>query len=440
MFLDLCFLGLFVIISCTPLLPEQSVIPLLDSSKKNAVHFTSSSLSATPLDVVEDWELKTPPPYKVVGSVVRAQAAFDEVGEKVIAALDEEGSSEKLFTHEVAEKVGRAHSSLGREDSSGETVIDLKAFTENNVTKCDFSTPSHPLGVASSAAFETTSPSAIEHRAISASAISSTTESDKRAVAERAHPLPTENKRLVAEGSYSQVTDLFELLSNVANFLSFAPYSGVSSSAHPSLFINSTNENVDVELFGGDDVEIVPKKGSEMVYEKAVANEYEGEEIDTKKVAAGSADLEDTGEGEEDNEKVKTNSKLEPQVILSSEFAKNGIKEEANVVHGCQISVAKGKDASKCGVSDDTKKPKSPPAEFLDEKYNEEHEMEEKPLDGGHFERTLWEKLIAGLKCSQRDCGDALRPGKEVPRYLVGPSISRARKHSNGGHTERRPT
>lgn len=439
MFLDLCFLELFVIISCTPLLPEQSVIPLLDSSKKNPVHFTSSSLSATPVDVVEDWEFRTPPPYKVVGSVVRAQAAFDEVGEKVIVALDEEGSSEKLFTHEVAEKVERAHSSLGREDSSGETVIDLKAFTENNVTKCNFSTPSHPLGVASSVAFETTSP-AIEHRAISASAVSSTTEGDKRAVAERDHPLPTENKRLVAEGSYSQVTDLFELLSNVVYFLSFAPYSGVSSSAHPSLFINSTNENADVELFGGDDMGTVSKKGSEVVYDKAVANEYEGEEIDTKKAAAGSADLEDTGEGVEDDKKVKTNLKLEPQVIPSSEFAKNGIKEEVNAVHGCQISIAKGKDASKCGMPDDTKKPNSPPAEFLDGKYNAEHEMEEKPLDGGHFERTLWEKLIAGLKCSQRDCGDALRPGKEVPRYLVGPSVSRARKHSNGGHAERRLT
>lgn len=49
-----------------------------------------------------------------------------------------------------------------------------------------------------------------------------------------------------------------------------------------------------------------------------------------------------------------------------------------------------------------------------------------------YFEKTLWQKLVAGLKCSQRDCREAIRATENVRRYVIEPSISRARKQSNG--------
>lgn len=47
-------------------------------------------------------------------------------------------------------------------------------------------------------------------------------------------------------------------------------------------------------------------------------------------------------------------------------------------------------------------------------------------------ELSWWQKLIAGFKCSQRDCAEALKPRKKIAKFLTEPAIiRRVRTHGD---------
>ncbi|VDK27830.1 unnamed protein product [Gongylonema pulchrum] len=413
----LCFFEFFAIVLCNPLLSEQSVIPFIDKSKKNT-DSSISSVDATSVDLPENWDFQTPPSYEIVNSVVRAPNVFHEVEEKVVAASEESKSklqdSEKHIVHEIPDVLEKTHTE--KEDF----ILDFKAFAGNNATKCNSSCASDPISTYTP---ETSSFLSTLRAEFSTSASNESTGNKEKLVA-KARPA---------------VDDLFELLSTMTVVLRTARPPEIHSTSNPSSLINVTDENTNTELFDEDELESpVSEKVSEEAYQTTDVNEKfegavsgEGQPI---------SEITDAGEEPGDAVKAKANPKLDPQVILSSEFAKNGLKEEegTQVVHGCGVVKEYSEQrqtTSECSkLLDESKKQKPIDDKFLHEKYSEEDEIDEKPLVRGHFERTLWEKLIAGLKCSHRDCGEALRPTNNVPRYLMQPSISRARKHSSGGH------
>ncbi|MCP9264046.1 hypothetical protein DINM_006970 [Dirofilaria immitis] len=204
-----------------------------------------------------------------------------------------------------------------------------------------------------------------------------------------------------------RIIDIMEIFNILVTLIAPTSSSEMASTTHYSSVLNNT-------AFRSMKDEFFDEENGELTNEK-----HSGDNTNIADYAAAKSD--------EDYEKFEKNSKLNPQVIPRLEFAKNGINEQENgITNDCNINHI---DNSK---EDSEQRKISKDKAELWESRNEVHEKDDKIPVSVHFEKTLWEKLVAGLKCSQRDCSDALKPTESVRRYLIQPSISRARKHNSG--------
>lgn len=423
-------------------MPDQSVIPMFDNSRNRPIYATSTSLYGENVDIVEEWDSVTPPPYNVVGTVIRAANAVHEVEEKVIFTMEESdiiynsGSNgkDKPYMHginEEPEKSDSGSSSKYEEISSNsvEMTLNYKTSAEINMTKRN----------SSECYFSNTNSTVILESTISTS--STVNDTFKKIQDKLGQGEFVSNLRII---------DIMEIFNTLAMFLAPTLSTEVTSTTDYSLSSdNSTFRSSEDESFDEVDAESVThftEKTLDRTFSQIHQNEGEAELSDIKE-RDEHIDNEHPGDiinsddyaivtDECDHEKIEKNSKLNPQVIPRSEFAKNGIDEEekriksdCNVGHiGTSKENSGQQKSSNCKSADVTKL-----WELRNEihgKYDEEDEKDKKSPVLVHFERTLWEKLVAGLKCSQRDCREALRPTESVRRYLIEPSISRARKHS----------
>ncbi|VDO64040.1 unnamed protein product, partial [Onchocerca flexuosa] len=129
-------------------MPDQSVIPIFDKSKNKPVYSTSTSLYGKNIDIVEEWDSITPPPYKVIGTVIRApNSAIHEVEEKIIT-IKESGTmygsgnngKDKLYVHGRAKELEESDNMFNskRDEinrNSEEMILNHKTTTENSITK-----------------------------------------------------------------------------------------------------------------------------------------------------------------------------------------------------------------------------------------------------------------------------------------------------------------
>uniref|UniRef100_A0A8R1Y481 TPR_REGION domain-containing protein n=1 Tax=Onchocerca volvulus TaxID=6282 RepID=A0A8R1Y481_ONCVO len=429
------------IISCNPLMPDQSVIPIFDNCKNKPVYSTSTSLYGKNIDTVEEWDSITPPPYKVIGIVIRAPNAIHEVEEKIISTIKESSTvygsgsngKDQLYVHGIAKESEESNSMFNsKHDEMNRNFEDMtlnyKTPTENSITKHNSSAHFFP---------NTNSTVTLEFTTSTSSTMNDTFKK-------------IQNKLNFGKFvSDLQIIDIVEIFNILITLISPNLSSEVTSTTHySSVLDNSTFRSAKDEFFDEVDTQTVTyftEKALDKTFSQMHRNgesemsRIKGmEELINGKHSGNSLDTDDYAvvKSEQDHAKFEKNSKLSPQVISRSEFAKNGINEqESGLINNCDHSGASKEDSgqrkiSNCKTVVETKHWE--PRDEMHEKYNEEHEKDSKSPVLVHFEKTFWEKLVAGLKCSQRDCKEALRPTESVRRYLIEPSISRARKHSNG--------
>uniref|UniRef100_A0A915PQ97 Uncharacterized protein n=1 Tax=Setaria digitata TaxID=48799 RepID=A0A915PQ97_9BILA len=412
-------------------MPDQSVIPVFDNSKNMPSFPTSKSFSGKIVDVVEKWDSLTPPPYEVVGTVIRSPNALREVEEEVFSTTKGNGvvydrtsniENDKLYMHEISGKVEGSYgmpSSKHKETKNNNSDLNFKMSAGNNMTKHNSSTYSF-LNGNSTVTLETT---------ISTSSILNNTIKK------------IQNKSSLQEfKSDFRVIDIMEVLYTLVTFVEpVLSLEVTTTTSYPSRSDNSTLANIRDEFF--DQLESQSATHAKKTFSQMYQDDDEVEVSHTKEkvdenhsVDTISIDDYMVVKSEQNHGKLKTNSNLNPQVIPRSEFAKNGIKvQEGRIMLGCdvdQIGISKGDSeqisSSNCAPTAETRFWES--HDQMREKYEKEDDKSPPVLT--HFEKTLWEKLIAGLKCSLRDCREALKPTESIRRYLIEPSISRARKHS----------
>uniref|UniRef100_A0A914ZRY5 Uncharacterized protein n=2 Tax=Parascaris TaxID=6254 RepID=A0A914ZRY5_PARUN len=120
------------------------------------------------------------------------------------------------------------------------------------------------------------------------------------------------------------------------------------------------------------------------------------------------------------NKYPSESSKLHPQVISESGVTKCCVRESATLASTTQETLSEGQrqDIDNASHSENTE-------------INDAEEEESNSILSNRI-WSFWDKLIAGIKCSQRDCSEALHTIPRARRPLVEPSIiRRARKHSN---------
>ncbi|VDN04391.1 unnamed protein product [Thelazia callipaeda] len=420
---DFCLFLSYTVILCNPLLPDKPAISVFNSSVNKAVFSTFTSFHYKTANVTV-----TPPPYRILGSAVSAPNAVREIEKEVISTLDKDiikyssDNKHEMDTHYVHEETKeRASFNHDRSIRNGQITIkasdiNFKISTNNNQTNNSISTP-----INSSATQRYTDANVI---------FKSINNLHGKEV-----DLDLEVTVLVLE-IFNAVAPFLSLLSIEANITDYKTPSSNSSiierSNKQSPYEESKHKekNWNSKMF---------RSNSERI-EISSVEEKSGNK---RKHNAGSTEVTQDYifiKGEQNIERFKINSKFSPQVISSSKLAKNDLKEQQMDNHyDCDVNhlrTLKGdfeKKKLSCGLNNQTKSLKLPSPEMhTTDDDDEQHNIRRTSQPVMHFERTLWEKLIAGLKCSQRDCRDALRPTENIRKYLIEPSISRARKHGYG--------
>ncbi|KAM3718556.1 Kinesin-like protein [Dirofilaria immitis] len=417
--------------SCNPLMPDQSVISIFDNSKNKPIYSTSTSIYGKNIDIVEEWDSITPSPFKVIGTVIRAPNVIQEVEEKVTSIVKESNvmyssgnnGKDKLYMHEVEEPEESDSVSSFKRDKiskiSDEMTLNYKTPTENKSNSSTHYFLSTNLTVTSESTIST---------------FNTMNDTFKK----------TQNK-LGREKFVSdlRIIDIMEIFNILVTLIAPTSSSEMASTTHYSSVLNNTAfRSMKDEFFDEVDTESIADftgKTFDKAFSQMHQNDNDGEveinhikengELTNEKHSGDNTNIADyaAAKSDEDYEKFEKNSKLNPQVIPRLEFAKNGINEQENgITNDCNINHI---DNSK---EDSEQRKISKDKAELWESRNEVHEKDDKIPVSVHFEKTLWEKLVAGLKCSQRDCSDALKPTESVRRYLIQPSISRARKHNSG--------
>lgn len=126
------------------------------------------------------------------------------------------------------------------------------------------------------------------------------------------------------------------------------------------------------------------------------------------------------------NKQPSESSKLHPQVISESGVTKCCVRESTTLA-STESSTQERLSKNQRQIIDNA-------SHSENVELNDASEVEEEESDPVSSNKiwSFWDKLIAGIKCSQRDCGDALHTIPRARRPLLEPSIiRRARKHSN---------
>uniref|UniRef100_A0A0R3RJE6 Peroxin-5 n=1 Tax=Elaeophora elaphi TaxID=1147741 RepID=A0A0R3RJE6_9BILA len=446
MILRLFFFVPFVIILCNSLMRDKSVIPLFGNSRNKPFYPTSASLYGENINVVVEWDTVTPSPYKVVSTVIHTPNKGHEVVGKVISTVKESdilynrGSSgkDKLYMRGIVEEPegsdGTSSSEHDKINNGFEKVtLKDKAPVENNTirhnsSECHFPSPNSTVTVTLES---TTSASGTENNTL------------KKIQNELDHGKFMSDLRII---------DIVEIFNTLATFVAATLSSELANTAHhSSLSDNSTFRRTKDEFFDEVDAQSISHfagKALDRTFSQMHGNEdeveinhiNEMEKHSNDKHSGDNMNIDDYAvvRDEENHENFAKNSKLNPQVIPRSELVKSDISDQENrIINDCDINhidtLTEEEDSEKQRLSncatDEAKLWET--RDEMDEKYKEKDERDSKSPILRHFDRTLWEKLVAGLKCSQRDCAEALKPTESVRRYLIEPSISRARKRSN---------
>lgn len=426
---------------------DQSVISMFDNSGSKVFYPAPTSLYGKNVEAIEKWDSVTSPPYKVLGTVIRASNTVHEIEEKVISAMKESDTvykslnsdKDKFYvrgTVEESEKSDSLSSSKRGEIDNGFLHDQInkndKTLSEDSMNKCNLSV-CHFLNPNSTAAVALNS---------TISASSTVNDIFKKIQDEFDCEKVMSNLRII---------DIVEIFNTLTAFVgTILSYEISSATHHSSLSDNSTFKSVKDELFDETDMQSVKHFTGKMLSRTfSQIHHSEGEE-EVSRITRKEGRLSDEHSGnnididdyavvkdERGDEDFKKNSKLSPQ-ISGSEFTKNDINgQEKRQINDCDISrLDTSKEDSEQRMSSNFATPNETKLwkkqDEMDEKFNQKNEKDGKSPILVYFERSLWEKLVAGLKCSQRDCNEALRPTESVRRYLIEPSISRARKHSNG--------
>lgn len=162
MILRLFFFVPFAIIPCNLLIRDQSVIPMFDNSKNKLFYPTLTSIYTKNVNV-EEWDSITLPPYKVIGSVIRAPNTMHEIEEKIPAMKEGDmmynNDNDKLNMHRMVEKRKESDStSISKHDeinnnfsrnevnSNNETSAE-KSIIRRNCSSCHFLSPNSTVTV-----------------------------------------------------------------------------------------------------------------------------------------------------------------------------------------------------------------------------------------------------------------------------------------------------
>ncbi|EFO21153.1 hypothetical protein LOAG_07333 [Loa loa] len=419
---------------------------MFDNSRNKPNYPTSTSLYDKNV-VIEGWG--TSPPHKVVGTVILTPNAVREAKEKVISTIKEcdivysssDNGKDELYMHGIDEQPEESDStSSSKRDEINEMNSNSEEMISNRKTHAGNSITNHN----SSACyfFNSYTNSTITITLESTISTSSTVNDTLKKISNK-----LDHEKFASDLRIIDIMGIFNIL---ATFIEPTLSSDVTSTTHySSLSDNSTFRNANDEFSNVDTQSDTHVTGKTLDRSFSQLHRSEGQlEISRMKGRGEHTDDEHSGEnininnygvvkGERDYKNFEKNSKLNPQMIPRSDIAKSGINEENKMISNCgidHIGTSK-KDSgqlksSNCETVDETKIWE--PRDVAYEKYDDKDEKHGKSVVLVHFERTLWEKLVAGLKCSQRDCREALRPTENIRKYLIEPSISRARKHSSG--------
>lgn len=422
MLLTLVF-EILVPVYSSPLLPERSLISVFEKPGKTKQHVDYPSTPRYAVNLIEEWDYVTSQPRKFENEV-DVQTSSLEVENKVVAVAYEESLRE---THHRNAEFGGMPAAV--EEVERESVL-IRNEEEEGMESLNRSNDTRPRA-----------------------------ENATNAAELPKFPVPTVSvARILDSSSQQTVTGTPAMGTSNASMRNDMT---VESMPYVAIIpLNTTGDTEEVISFGDNDVddgaqsiEIAETNAGEtrippdaVKMSESFSKEKTSEDIgDVVTTVIKTSEGKSRDEIDEERKKIrsekrlKLENELKPQVISRADFKKNGIEHlEMNVVPDCRTDVTAHKESesrhkpSVCVTHDENKQvPKATTDLYNYDKYSKEESTSEKEKAVyGSFERSIWEKLIAGLKCSHRDCGDALRPIRKKERLLREPSFSRARKHS----------